>query len=78
MELITVDSSMLHAVGYDADAGELEAVFASGQVWRYRGVPREVYEELLAADSKGRYMNDNVIDVYPDYRVSGRGRRRAA
>jgi len=77
MQLITVDSSMLHAVGYDADAGELEVVFASGQIWRYSGVPREVYEELLAADSIGRYMRDNVIDVYPDYRVS-RGRRRRA
>ncbi len=77
MELITVDSSMLHAVGYDADANELEVVFASGQIWRYCDVPRNVYEELLAADSKGRYMRDNVIDFYPDYRVS-RGRRRRA
>ena len=75
MELVRVDSSMLHAVGYDPEAQELEAVFASGQVGRYTGVPREVYDDLLAAPSKGQYMNDNVIRVYPDYRVS-RGRRR--
>jgi hypothetical protein len=75
MELVRVDSSMLHAVGYDAETEELEAVFASGQIWRYTGVPRRVYEELLAASSKGQYMNANVIDVYPEYRLSRGGRR---
>jgi hypothetical protein len=40
MKLRPVESSMLLAVGYDAAAKELEAVFSSGAVWRYRGVPR--------------------------------------
>ena len=53
MKLIPVDSSMLLAVGYDAKAKELEAVFSSGAVWRYRNVPRTVYRELLQSDSKG-------------------------
>ncbi|MBA3480992.1 MAG: KTSC domain-containing protein [Pirellulales bacterium] len=35
MKLISVESSMLLAVGYDAAAKELEAVFSSGAVWRY-------------------------------------------
>ncbi|HYH66344.1 MAG TPA: KTSC domain-containing protein [Urbifossiella sp.] len=72
MKLVTVESSMLLAVGYDATAKELEAVFSSGAVWRYKGVPRKVYRELLAAESKGSYMRECVIGVYADYRVRRR------
>lgn len=72
MALVAVDSTMLTAVGYHSDSGELEAVFVDGAVWRYRNVPEHVYRELLAADSKGGYMREFVIDVYPDYRVRSR------
>lgn len=72
MKRVAVESSMLSAVGYDAAAGELEAVFASGAVWRYRGVPRKVYRELLAAESKGSYMRACVIGQYPEYQLRRR------
>jgi hypothetical protein len=72
MKLVPVESSMLLAVGYDAAAKELEVVFSSGAVWRYRDVPRKVYRELLDADSKGSYMNMYVLDVYPEYRLRRR------
>ncbi len=72
MNRIGVDSTMLSAVGFDPGTGELEAVFVDGAVWRYRNVPERVYRELLAAGSKGSYMRDFVIDVYPDYRVRRR------
>ena len=75
MELVTVDSSMIHAVGYDSDTEELEVIFNSGRIYRYTGVPREEYENLLASRSKGQYMRANIIDVYPDYPVSKRRRR---
>ena len=72
MKLVPVDSSMLVAVGYDAATKELEAVFTSGAVWRYRQVPRKVYRELLAASSKGSYMQSCVIGMYSEYRVRRR------
>lgn len=74
MHLVTVESSMIQAVGYDAKAQELEVVFNSGKTYRYTGVPRTVYEELLEADSKGQFMRAYVIDVYPDYLVTRRRR----
>lgn len=74
MELVTVDSSMIHAVGYDAEARELEVVFTSGKIYRYSEVPQSVYDELLAAESKGQYMRASVIGVYPDYQVRRRRR----
>jgi hypothetical protein len=72
MKLIPVSSSMILAVGYDASAKELEVVFSSGAVWRYREVPRKVYRELLAADSKGSYMRSCVIGMCPEYRLRRR------
>jgi hypothetical protein len=70
MTLETVDSSMIHAAGYDEDERELEVVFNSGEVYRYENVDKEVYEGLVAADSKGRYMRAHIIDMYPYYKVS--------
>jgi hypothetical protein len=72
MKRTLVESSMLIAVGYDAATEELEAVFTSGAVWRYRGVPRKVYRDLLATDSKGSFMRSMVIGCYPEYQVRRR------
>jgi hypothetical protein len=76
MQLTTVESSMIHAVGYDEETSEMEVVFTSGQVYRYIDVPRETYEGLLEADSKGRYMRGRIIGLYTEYKVTGRRRRR--
>lgn len=75
MQLTTVESSMIHAVGYDEQARELEVVFNNGGIYRYMDVDKEEYEGLLQAESKGRYMRANIIGVYAD-KVSGRGRGR--
>jgi hypothetical protein len=66
---------MLYAVGYDERTRELEVVFNTGGIYRYLDVDKSDYEGLLQARSKGRYMQDNIIGVYEDYKVSGRGRR---
>jgi hypothetical protein len=71
-KIVPVESSMLNAVAYDATKKELVAYFTSGAVWRYQGVPRSVYRELLAADSKGQYMRGEIIGVYPEHQVRRR------
>jgi hypothetical protein len=74
-KLIPVESSMIQAVGYDPETHILEVVFTSGQTYCYEDVPPDVYQALMAADSKGQYMRAAIIGVYPDYRVSRRRRR---
>jgi KTSC domain len=69
MELIKVDSSMIYAFGYDEQQQVLEVVFKRTGVYRYLNVPKEVYQQLLQADSKGSYMRDLIIDMYPTERV---------
>ena len=65
MELQFVESSMIHAFGYDEDNETLLVIFNSGKTYQYSEVPKETYEELLATDSKGSYMRSFVIDCYP-------------
>jgi KTSC domain len=75
MKLTTVESSMIHAIGYDSKKRMLEVVFNSGRTYCYEGVPPKIYKELMAAESKGRYMRNEIIDVYP-YAQFSRSRRR--
>lgn len=65
IKLVSVDSSMLRAVGYDPATKQLEAVFNSGGVYCYSQVEPETYAGLLAAESKGSYMKDLIIDMHP-------------
>jgi KTSC domain-containing protein len=60
-------------VGYEAKSRILEIEFDSGSVYQYLGVPARIYEELLAADSKGQYFNSEIRDVYPYVQVSRSG-----
>jgi hypothetical protein len=63
--MIPVESSMVDSVGYDEERHLLQVMFTSGQVYCYENVPPEVFQGLLEAESKGRYMRDYIIDVYP-------------
>ncbi len=71
MQLTTVESSMIHAVGYDPEQQMLEVIFNNGRVYQYFEVPPKVYEELMASSSKGSYMRDCVIDCFPCTRLRG-------
>jgi hypothetical protein len=66
MRLDTVESDVIHAIGYDADTDVLEIIFNNGSIYQYRAVPREVYEELMRAGSKGKYFQENVREEF-DY-----------
>ncbi len=59
-----VQSSMISAVRYHENHQILEVAFNKG-IYLYFGVPREVFEGLLRAESKGRYMRQQIIDRYP-------------
>ncbi len=78
MQLVTVNSAMLYAVGYDEQAQTLDVVFNTGGIYRYTGVPPHVYNELLQASSKGRYMQEEVLGRYSFQRLHRQrlGRRR--
>jgi hypothetical protein len=61
-----VTSSMISAYRYDENKHILEVKFRNSDTYRYLNVPVEVAEGLRQAESKGSYMQANVIDVYPN------------
>lgn len=66
VEMHYVDSSNIEAIGHDTAAQELHVRFLSGDTYVYHGVPAEVYDELMAAPSKGSYLN-RVIKANYEY-----------
>ena len=64
MARIPIDSTSLKSVGYDTSARTLEVEFHHGAVYVYLDVPQDVFEELKAAESKGRFFNSNIRSVY--------------
>jgi hypothetical protein len=64
IEMIYVDSSNVEAIGYDDDTQELHVQFLSGGNYIYHGVPREKFDGLLNAPSKGSFLNREVKNVY--------------
>jgi hypothetical protein len=74
--LTIVDSSMVHAVGYDRETKSMEVIFHSGHIYEYRDVPYRVYLGLFHTDSIGEYMKAEIIGVYVEQRVSSGGRRK--
>ena len=63
-EMIYVDSSNVEAVGYDGDTQELHVQFLSGGYYIYHDVPRNIFDELMNASSKGSFLNREVKSVY--------------
>ncbi len=50
-----VESSLIDAVKYDAPADTLVIKFDSGDLYTYTGVPQNIYDAFMAADSQGKY-----------------------
>jgi hypothetical protein len=64
MERLPVTSTDINSVGYDVDSQVLEIEFHKGGMYQYFEVPQEIYEELMGADSKGKYFNMNIKKAY--------------
>lgn len=61
-----VDSSNIAAIGYDDELYELFVQYKNGMTYKYKEVPANIYESFLKAESKGKFMNEEVKPFY-DY-----------
>ena len=64
MEVLTLSSVALHAIAYNAEQETLEVEFQNGRIYQYYRVPKMVFLDLLAADSKGRFFNRRIRDRF--------------
>jgi len=64
-----VQSRAIASVGYDPATNVLELEFVDGDLYRYYAVPRRVHQELLAAESMGRYFQSQIREQYGYERI---------
>lgn len=73
--LVSVDSSSIAAVGYDATRRRLYIDFVGGHTYTYHDVPPETHAALLRANSKGGYFNREIRNAYAYTRLDPRDAR---
>jgi len=59
-----VESSVFVRVAYSERAQKLFVTFRETGSYTYFDVPRDVYDGLMAAPSKGTYFNERIRDRY--------------
>ena len=69
MERETVASSTILSVGYETTSETLEVEFKGGSLYQYYNVPESVYQDLMASDSKGKFLHVYIKSSYPCSRV---------
>lgn len=60
VEMMPIESSNIEGAGYNNKTKQLWVAFKGNKVYRYDLVPRKLFEELLQAESKGKYLNENI------------------
>lgn len=65
-----IDSSSLASVTYDPEDCFLEVVFRrTGHIYDFFDVPRATYDALMAAPSKGAFLNQAIKPHFDHVRV---------
>jgi hypothetical protein len=68
MERLPVISTALSSVGYDLETRIMEVEIINGDIYQYLDVPEEIYQQLMAAESKGTYFNTVFKPLGFEYR----------
>lgn len=64
MKRVPVSSSNLSSVGYDESNQVLEIEFNGGRIYQYFDVPKRIHQELMNANSHGKYFHRSIKDKY--------------
>lgn len=69
MEREMVDSSTVLSIGYEPTTSTLEVEFKNGGLYQYYNVPEPIFQDLMASDSKGKFLHVYIKPAYPYSRV---------
>lgn len=68
VEMISVSSSNVAEIGYDAEQSQLHVRYVkSPSLYVYESVPVEVFEQLMQSPSKGSFLHRQVKGIYSFY-----------
>lgn len=73
---VPIESEVIRAARYEPSRRVLEIVFKNGRAYHFVNVPPEEFENLMNANSKGRYFLRNIRNTYPYWRFHGALRRK--
>lgn len=62
--MIAADSEAISHHGYDPESKTMAVTFRGGKTYRYRDVPKSVYEELSLARSLGKHFVKHISGKY--------------
>lgn len=60
MQRIPISSSNILSIGYDKTSAVLEVEFTSHEIYQYFDVPEHLHNALMAASSKGQFLDDYI------------------
>ena len=60
IEMVPVSSSQVASVGYNEEKKILRVKYVSGGIYDYHDVPARIFDEMLQAESVGKYMHQHV------------------
>ena len=66
---VAVNSEAIRSIGYHHKTRTLEVQFRSGDTYRYSKVPKPIYDAFVAAESKGRFFQEQVRGRYDYWKV---------
>jgi hypothetical protein len=66
---VALPSSLVASIAYMDDA-TLEVEFRRGTVYRYRNVPRAIFDGLIQADSAGQYFRRHIQNRFSSERLA--------
>jgi len=64
VELKNIDGSNIKAAGFDQMTSTLFVQFKGGKIYSYGGVESRVYDDFMAAPSKGSFFKSNISGKY--------------
>jgi hypothetical protein len=65
MKTVRLNSSAIECVSYDESTHRMIVDFVgSGSSYDYCGVPKEIFNGLISAQSAGRFYNEYIKDKY--------------
>lgn len=65
MERRAVQSSNIKGVGYDEAKKVLEIEFKNGKVYQFEGVPSDMKDKFVKADSRGGFFSTHIRNKFP-------------
>ena len=70
VKLKRMPSSVIHRFRYNSSSHTLRVWFVSGKAYDYKKIPEEVYNELITASSKGKFLNEEIKGKYTYEKVN--------